>query len=231
VAYVIRPQAGLPTGTEIRNIGFISFDPLAGGATFRTDLVDPTNPNSGIDTNRQALVTIDADIPAGSITALPANSTSEDFTVAWSGNDAGAGVANYDIYVQTDGGDWVQWLNNTPLTSATWNGAAGRRYGFYAVAIDGAGLSGTSPSIGTAPQTATTISTSKANFFRVLTISAEIVDLEFAGTPGEVWTIQRAPSITGPWQNLDSFTINADGTAPLTDHAPISGTAFYRAIR
>src|SRR5207244_2865139 len=48
VAYVIRPKSGLPTGTEIRNIGFITFDPLAGGATLRTDPVDATNPNSGI---------------------------------------------------------------------------------------------------------------------------------------------------------------------------------------
>src|SRR5204863_3838552 len=106
-AYLVRPVTNLVTGTEIRNIGTIVFDPFAGGSVFRTDLVDPTNPNSGINTNRQALVTIDANGPASSVTMLPANSGSPNFTVMWAGTDFGSGITSYDVYVRTDGGAWT----------------------------------------------------------------------------------------------------------------------------
>ena len=67
IAYTITPNPGLSTGTEIRNIGFITFDRLAGGPTFRTDLSDLKDPNSPPDPNRQALVTIDAEPPTSSV--------------------------------------------------------------------------------------------------------------------------------------------------------------------
>src|SRR5437763_9071471 len=55
VSYTIQPRAGLPTGTQIRNVAAITFDvnnPIA------TDQVSETDPTQGVDPNKQALVTI-----------------------------------------------------------------------------------------------------------------------------------------------------------------------------
>ena len=139
VSYIINPVAGLPTGTEIRNIGTVTFDPLAGGPVFLTDLVDPTNPNSGIDTNRQALVTIDTNVPVSSVTGPSGTATNTSFVVSWSGSDVGAGVTSYDIYVQTNGGAWNEWLSFTTNTSVIFGGYPSQTYGFYSIARDGAG--------------------------------------------------------------------------------------------
>lgn len=120
ISYTIRPDLGLSTGTEIRNIGFVSFDPQAGGATFRTDLSVLTDPNSPADLNRQALVTIDAEGPASSVVALPSSSSAPALTVRWSGNDVGAGIVGYDIYSKINDGAWTLWLNNVAETTAVW---------------------------------------------------------------------------------------------------------------
>ena len=104
-----------------------------------TDWVDPHDPAKGIDTNKQALVTIDADAPTSSVSALPASAPSREFTVSWSGTDTGSGVSGYDIYVSSNDGPWTLWLNNIADTSALFSGYKGTLYAFYSVAHDGAG--------------------------------------------------------------------------------------------
>ena len=140
IEYIVHPSPELTTGTEIRNIGFVTFDRLAGGPTFRTDLSDLHDPNSLPDLERQALVTIDADGPTSTITALPWDYSMPNFNVGWSGNDLGSGVTRYDIYVQTDGSDWDVWLLNTTTSSAVWQGEFDKTYRFYAAAQDGVGF-------------------------------------------------------------------------------------------
>jgi hypothetical protein len=225
VAYLVRPVAALPTGTEIRNVGLVTFDPLGGGETFRTDLSDPHNPASPPSPERQALVTIDADGPTSSVTALPNELAGPDVVVAWSGSDAGAGIATFDVYVQTDGGAWVLWLDDTAATSGIWPG----EHGFFSVATDGVGFSEALPGAGTVAQASTT-TLPRTNFFRVLG-TGQAVNLEFVGSPDEVWMVQRAPTVNGPWEDLDSITILSNGTAPFTDANPLPGQAFYQAVR
>lgn len=135
VSYVIRAQTNLVTGTEIRNVAYIVFD---GNPPIGTDWVDPHDESQGIDPEKQALVTIDADGPTSSVLALPAESPSP-LTVAWSGDDLGAGVASYDIYVSTDAGPWTLWLSATPDTEALFEGVLGSTYAFYSMARDGVG--------------------------------------------------------------------------------------------
>ena len=110
ISYVIRPRSNLVTGTEIRNVAWIKFDvndPIA------TDWVDPHDPGAGIDTNKQALVTIDADPPTSHVNPLPSISLTN-VLVSWSGDDAaGAGVAFYDVFVSKDGGVYQAWLSGT----------------------------------------------------------------------------------------------------------------------
>jgi hypothetical protein len=104
-----------------------------------TDLVDPHNASSGHDTNKQALVTIDADPPSSMVTGQGGTATNAIFTVSWAGSDVGSGIATYDIYVQTNGGPWNPWLAGFAGNSAVFPGQNGRTYGFYSVAHDGAG--------------------------------------------------------------------------------------------
>jgi len=230
-AYTIRPRTGLATATEIRNIGFITFDPLGGGQTFRTDLVDPSDPKSGIDTRRQALVTIDADIPSSHVTPLPATSTTRDFLVAWSGTDSGAGVAGYDVYSRTDGGAWTLWQSNTPATSATFTGEPGRTYGFLSIARDGAGNGESLPSDDTPPDTETSIIGETADRLEFQALDGRGLTLRVFGAASTVWRIQRAPAVTGPWADVGTLVLDSQGAGLFHDPNIPSTTGFYRAAR
>ena len=143
ISYTIRPQSVLPTGTQIRSVATVTFDlnpPIA------TDLIDESNVNSGHDTNKQALVTIDASLPTSFVNPLPGTATNSAFTVSWSGSDTGSGIVGYDIYVQTNGGPWTLWLAGITATSAIFYGQDGTPYGFCSIAHDGAGNTQTTPS-------------------------------------------------------------------------------------
>src|SRR5262249_20907213 len=76
--YTIQPRAGLPTGTAIRSVAFVSFDELTDIATNQVDDHDPTK---GTDPNKEALVTIDSGAPISSVDPLPAVESSSSFTV------------------------------------------------------------------------------------------------------------------------------------------------------
>ncbi|MCX6887773.1 MAG: choice-of-anchor J domain-containing protein, partial [Verrucomicrobia bacterium] len=150
LAYIIRAKSGLATGTEIRNVASIVFDQQPAIAT---DWKDAHDQSKGIDTNKQALVTIDADLPSSAVSSLPATSSSPSFLVSWSGNDAGAGIAGYDVFVHTNGGAWEQWMANATLTAAVFSGQNNQQYCFYSVARDGVGNVQTAPSPAVCVQT------------------------------------------------------------------------------
>ncbi len=137
VSYLSRPLPGLANATEIRNTALISFD---GQLSISTDQVDPLDPSKGIDTNRQALVTIDSNEPTSQVLALPAKSA-PNFKVIWSGSDGvGSEIATYDIYVSENSGPATLWLSNVTQTEATFNGLTNRQYAFFSVAKDNVGL-------------------------------------------------------------------------------------------
>ena len=120
VTYTIQARSGLSTGSKITNQAVVVFD-------LNAPIVTPIVTN-----------TVDVTPPASAMTALPANSPAN-FTVAWSGQDAGSGVADFDIYVSTDGGAWALWLPETKTTSAKFNGTMNNTYAFASVAFDAAG--------------------------------------------------------------------------------------------
>src|SRR5207245_826855 len=94
ISYTIQPKAGLPTGTQIRNVALITFDV---NNAIATDQVSETDPTKGVDPNKQALVTIDAGAPTSHVAALPAVTLTNAFTVNWSGTDdaGGSGIGSY----------------------------------------------------------------------------------------------------------------------------------------
>lgn len=125
VSYTVKPKSGLATGAVINNTGSIIFDTEA-------PIVTNTVTN-----------TIDAVTPTSSIIALPSSIDTRSFEVSWSGADdeSGAGIATYDIYVSTDGGQFVLWLNRSTATSALYTGDFGHTYAFFSIARDAVGNS------------------------------------------------------------------------------------------
>lgn len=120
VSFLIYPKKDLPSGTQIENMADIYFD---------------TNPV--IETPLVVNV-IDSDGPTSNVLPLAATIQDISFTVNWVGQDGldGSGIASYDIYVSTDGGDFVLWLDDTTATSDTFTGEDNHSYAFYSVAKD-----------------------------------------------------------------------------------------------
>ena len=79
--------------------------------------------------------------PTSSVTALSAITSTDDFTVDWSGTDdaGGSGISSFTIYVSDDSGSFTPWLADTTLTSATYTGLTSHTYSFYSVATDNVG--------------------------------------------------------------------------------------------
>lgn len=218
VSYVIRPKANLPTGTAIRNVATIQFD---FGLKIGTNQVDPLDPSQGTDPDKECLNTIDADPPASSVAALPASSLTQ-FLVSWSGDDVGAGVASYDIYVSDNGGDWTLWLAATTDTSAKYDGEVGHTYAFYSNARDNVGHLESPP-----PQA--DAATTTIGCVGVVTVSyADGAELSWESLPGYSYIIQsRSDLLTGTW-NV-SATIPSQGQVTTWhDSDTISTRKFYR---
>jgi len=139
VSFAVRAKAGLADGTEVLNQAIIVFDvnaPL------------PTN----ITRN-----TIDAAAPSSQVTALPAQTGTASFLVAWDGEDTagGSGIAGYDVYAAEDDGAYRLWLAGVESTSAVFAGRTGHRYRFFSVAHDQAGWVEAAPAAADAETTVT----------------------------------------------------------------------------
>ena len=137
VSYIVRADAGLASGTAIRNVADIRFD-FADVIT--TNQVDPHDPSLGTDPAKEASITIDAGVPTSTVRSLQAFSIAE-FAVTWSGSDeaAGSGIASYDIFVSDNRAPFTLWRDNTTTTSATFSGVPGHEYSFYSIATDNVG--------------------------------------------------------------------------------------------
>ncbi|MDJ0840768.1 MAG: CARDB domain-containing protein [Acidobacteriota bacterium] len=79
----------------------------------------------------------DVDPPVTQVDALPPSS-SENFTVSWSGVDESLPIT-YDIFVSVDGGPFEAWITGTESTGALYAGQPGSSYSFYSVGTDAEG--------------------------------------------------------------------------------------------
>jgi RHS repeat-associated protein len=116
VGYTIQPKLGTANDTRINGQANISFNNLA---PILTDAV---------------FITLDNDAPTSKVATAIANGTNIDVT--WAGTDASSGLAAYDVYVSTDGGEYQIWQNKTTKTSGSYSGESGKTYSFYSVAVD-----------------------------------------------------------------------------------------------
>ncbi len=123
IRYRIKHNPGLSSGTRIDAQASIVFDT-----------------NAAIDTP-PIVNTIDDIAPTSQVALLPAVQNRREFSVSWQGLDnvGGAGVVTFDIYVSTDGGEFVLWQAATLATSGGFQGDFGSAYSFFSLARDGAG--------------------------------------------------------------------------------------------
>jgi hypothetical protein len=126
VSYRVRPKSFAVTGTRIDALATIVFD-----------TEDPLNTPSIFNT-------LDAAPPTSTVDPLPTISTTETFSVSWSGSDdangtPGSGIAKYDIFVSDNGGPFQLWLDDTTATSGVYSGEADHTYRLYSVATDHVG--------------------------------------------------------------------------------------------
>jgi RHS repeat-associated protein len=138
IGYSVQPKANSANNTRVDAQASITFNtqtPIQTIAVFNT---------------------LDSDIPSSQVNALPANSNA-DFTVSWTGSDNGSGIAAYDIFASTDGGEFVLWKDDITATSAIYNGQTGKTYSFYSVATDNLGQIETAPTQGDATTAISTI--------------------------------------------------------------------------
>lgn len=117
--FSLSPKPGLPTGTQIKNRAWITFDINKPMAT------------------SEVLNTIDVGAPESKIRTLPAIQTSTEFTVPLSGQDdpGGSGIRNYSIYVSDNDSAYSLWTTiDKPMF--TFSGKNNHEYKFYSLAVD-----------------------------------------------------------------------------------------------
>ncbi|MHC4403225.1 MAG: carboxypeptidase regulatory-like domain-containing protein, partial [Planctomycetota bacterium] len=138
VEFTVDPVQGLASGTELANLAYVEFD-------FAGDIYDHPAPKVDPDVEPAEpapwINTIDAGVPVSNVLPLPETSSQAAFLVQWTGEDEenGSGLAGYDIYVSTDGGDYERWLEDITGTSAVFPGDFGHTYTFYSIAADNVG--------------------------------------------------------------------------------------------
>lgn len=169
VQYTIRPKSGVQTGDVIDAVASIVFDqnaPIETPAIFNTLDVNP--PSSAVE-------------PLAPVSG-------QNFVVFWNGEDDihGSAIQTYDVYVSTNGGEYVLWLDNTDLRQATFVGEPGKTYAFYSVAVDNVG------NVEPVPATADAVTTVGG-----IANTPPILDLdESSGTIQEGSTLTRSGTAT-----------------------------------
>lgn len=121
VSYSIKPKAGLPHGTEIRNKASIYFDN-----------------NEPIVTN-EFLNTLDKISPESAVSASPSEVNDTTFIVQWNGSDNGSGIRSYDVYYKVNNGEYRLWQYDVSSTQDSFVGQQDSVYSFFSVSKDYAG--------------------------------------------------------------------------------------------
>jgi len=231
--YIVMPKAGLPTGTQIRNVASVVFD---ANAPITTDQVDDNDPSKGVDPAKQDLITIDAGPPTSSVTPLPATETSANFTVSWSGQDdpGGSGIASYDIDVSDNGGPFVPFLTDTTQTSASFAGVNGHTYSFWSVATDNVGNVQATPT--SAQATTKVVVSSSTGTPHVGAIATPVVAVRLA-TSVNFSAPFTQPGASGPhtaiWSWGDGTTLagkvtESNGSGSVSGSHVYAAAGFYR---
>jgi len=132
-----------PNNANHAGEGFVSFsvglkNELGTNAILKNKASIVFDANKPIITN-EFVNTLDIDKPQSQVYALDATIDSR-FPLAWTGSDAGSGIASYSVYVMENDTALRPWKLNTTLKSAEFIGNVGSKYKFYSVATDNVSL-------------------------------------------------------------------------------------------
>ena len=132
-----------PNMTSPEGEGSVSFsigirDDLAGNEVIRNQARIIFDLNEPIDTPPW-VNTLDTGAPSSSVNAIIPHPSDSMFTVQWSGNDAGSGVRQFDVYFSVNDSPFIRWLTGTYDTARSFVGRDGNTYGFYSIAYDATG--------------------------------------------------------------------------------------------
>jgi hypothetical protein len=61
-------------------------------------------------------------------------------------------------------------------------------------------------------------------------VAQDSVTVNFSGIPGLTYTVQRAPTLAGPWTTIATVSLGQSGLGRQLDPNPPAGNAFYRTI-
>jgi hypothetical protein len=82
---------------------------------------------------------IDTTSPRCDVNPLPAQTSTADLQISWSGTDEVGEIESYSVFVSVDGGSYSPLLEKTKDTSTTFSGEVGKTYAFFCTAVDTAG--------------------------------------------------------------------------------------------
>lgn len=88
----------------------------------------------------EASTTVDTEPPTTIMEPLPAITSTNTFTVSWTGYDDGSGIQYHDVQYRFNGGGWILWQNQTLATSTSFTAMNDGVYDFEARAVDNLGL-------------------------------------------------------------------------------------------
>lgn len=80
----------------------------------------------------------------------------------------------------------------------------------------------------TASSTITVSVTTAVSSVREISASGGNVKIRFAGIPGFTYKVEKASSVTGPWEVVQEPTAPANGVWEFLDSSPLTPTGFYR---
>jgi RHS repeat-associated protein len=230
-SYMVQPNTGLTTGTQIHNVALVSFD---GAQAIATDQVDDSDPTKGTDPAKECLNTIDAAPPTSSVAALPTTETSTSFPVTWWGIDdpGGSGVAGCNVYVSDNGGPFAIWQSAVTATSATFTGQNGHTYGFYSTATDNVGNQEPTPASAEATTrvqtcvsgTTLTSDHSSGSVYGQTVVFTATVSVTPQGAPTGNVSFKDGTKLLG------TGTLNAQGQATLSTSTLTIGTHTITAV-
>ncbi len=168
--------------------------------------------------------------PIATVTFLPLFQVSTNFTVTWSGMDDpdGSGIATYDLQYKIFGdGNWTDWRQGTPQTSALFSGDNARVYLFRARATDKAGNVGTYPATEQA-STHVSILPPSARVVALPALSPSVFLVRWSGfdsvdgSDNQLFDVQFMDSGSGTWQDWQNAT---PGTGAI--FKGLSGHSYY----
>jgi len=208
VSFVVAMAPNLPDGHRIDNVARVVFD--TNGALL-------THIWSNL---------LDRQKPSARVQSLPPVIHDTAFPVSWSATDAGAGIADVNVYVSENSGPFVGWLIGAKTDTATYVGNFGNTYSFIALGRDEAGNRQDQPATPdattsieqtTAAQTATVVR-SESN-------SGGVLIQWYIGLSNDEWTILRK-SETNQWEELASLRPDEAGFILYEDSAIPPGVKY-----